>query len=109
MITSIIPAHNEERLLPRTITALRTAARGVNESYEIIVVDDASMDATAAMAQGLVSTGAFRYMDGRWHACDCGCNDSVTSHLDASSSALARLSRRLVASMRACTLPRTWY
>jgi glycosyltransferase involved in cell wall biosynthesis len=50
MITFIVPAHNEERLISRTLHALHTASRSVNEPYEIIVVDDASTDATAAIA-----------------------------------------------------------
>ncbi len=50
MITFIVPAHNEERLIARTLTALHAAARDVNQPYEIIVVDDASTDATAAVA-----------------------------------------------------------
>jgi len=50
MITFIIPAHNEELLIGRTISALHTAAGAVNEPYEIIVVDDASTDATTAVA-----------------------------------------------------------
>lgn len=50
MISFVIPAHNEERLIGRTLGALHTAARAVGEPYEIIVVDDASTDATAALA-----------------------------------------------------------
>ena len=49
-MTFIVPAHNEERLLGRTLAALHAAARGVGEPYEIIVVDDASTDATAEIA-----------------------------------------------------------
>lgn len=50
MITFIIPAHNEELLLDRTISALHSAAGAANEPYEIIVVDDASTDATTTVA-----------------------------------------------------------
>ena len=50
MITFIIPAHNEELLLDRTISALHSAARAMKEPYEIIVVDDASTDATTTVA-----------------------------------------------------------
>lgn len=50
MITFIIPAHNEELLIGRTISALHIAAEAVNEPYEIIVVDDASTDATTTVA-----------------------------------------------------------
>jgi len=50
MITFIIPAHDEEFLIGRTISALH-AGGARNEPYEIIVVDDASTDATTTVAQ----------------------------------------------------------
>jgi len=50
MITFIIPAHNEELLIGGTISALQTAAGAMDENYEIIVVDDASTDATNTVA-----------------------------------------------------------
>lgn len=51
MISFIIPAHNEEQLLGRTLAALDAAARALGEPYEIVVVDDASTDRTAAIAE----------------------------------------------------------
>lgn len=51
MISFIIPAYNEEQLLGRTLTALTTAARSLGQPFEIVVVDDASTDRTAAIAQ----------------------------------------------------------
>jgi glycosyltransferase involved in cell wall biosynthesis len=50
MVTFIIPAHNEERLIGGTIHAIHLAARALGEPYEVIVVDDASTDATTAVA-----------------------------------------------------------
>lgn len=50
MISFIIPAYNEERLLGATLLALHAAARAVGEPYEVIVADDASADRTAAVA-----------------------------------------------------------
>src|SRR2546423_12006986 len=51
MISFIVPAYNEELELPRTIAAIRDAAlTGTAEPYEIIVVDDASTDATPEIA-----------------------------------------------------------
>ena len=51
MISFIIPAYNEELELSSTIAAIRhAAATGTAQSYEIIVVDDASTDATAEIA-----------------------------------------------------------
>jgi glycosyltransferase involved in cell wall biosynthesis len=51
MISFIIPAYNEERLLGRTLTALHTAARPLGQPFEVVVVDDASTDRTAAIAR----------------------------------------------------------
>ena len=51
MISFIIPAHNEEAVLGRTLRAIHDAARVVGQPYEIIVVDDASTDATAEVAR----------------------------------------------------------
>jgi len=50
MISFIVPAYNEELELSSTIAAIRAAASGVTQPYEIIVVDDASADATAEIA-----------------------------------------------------------
>jgi len=51
MISFIVPAYNEERLLGATLDALHAAGRAAGESYELIVVDDASTDRTAVIAQ----------------------------------------------------------
>jgi glycosyltransferase involved in cell wall biosynthesis len=50
MISFVVPAYNEERLLGHTLAALHTAASGLAQSYELIVVDDGSTDATVAVA-----------------------------------------------------------
>lgn len=50
-LSFIVPAHNEEAELPATLRALRAAADAAAHPYEIIVVDDASTDATAEIAQ----------------------------------------------------------
>jgi len=52
VISFIIPAYNEERLLGHTLRALHAAAQAVGEPYEVIVADDASTDRTAAIAEG---------------------------------------------------------
>lgn len=51
MISFIVPAYNEESLLGATLDALHTAGRAVGELYELVVVDDASTDQTAFVAQ----------------------------------------------------------
>ena len=50
VISFIVPAYNEERLLGATLDALHAAARAAGEPYELIVVDDASTDRTATIA-----------------------------------------------------------
>jgi glycosyltransferase involved in cell wall biosynthesis len=50
MISFIVPAYNEEHELAATLSAIRTAANGTAQPYEIIVVDDASTDATPEIA-----------------------------------------------------------
>jgi glycosyltransferase involved in cell wall biosynthesis len=50
MISYIVPAYNEERLLGATLRALHAASAAVGEPYEIVVADDASSDTTAAIA-----------------------------------------------------------
>jgi len=51
MISFIVPAHNEQARLPGTLRAIHESAGGAGEPYEIIVVDDASTDATAEIAR----------------------------------------------------------
>src|SRR5436305_7096878 len=53
MVSFILPAHNEEALLPQTLTTLRASAESLGTSFEIVVVDDDSTDATAAIAGAL--------------------------------------------------------
>ena len=53
MISFIIPAFNEERLIGRTIEAIQKAAKDIDADYELIVVDDNSSDNTAKIAGDL--------------------------------------------------------
>ena len=50
MISFIVPAHNEQACLGRTLQAIQESVRNMGEPFEIIVVDDASTDATAEIA-----------------------------------------------------------
>jgi len=50
MMSFIIPAYNEQLLIGRTLRTVHEAAQTLGEAYEIIVVDDASSDRTAAIA-----------------------------------------------------------
>ena len=51
MISFVVPAHNEQACLGRTLQAIHESGRVVGQPYEIIVVDDASTDATAEVAR----------------------------------------------------------
>ncbi len=51
MISFIVPAHNEEAWVGRCVSAIRSGAESLHEPYEIIVVDDASSDATVSIAR----------------------------------------------------------
>ena len=50
MISFVVPAHNEELELPATLRAIHAAVSSSGQSYQIIVVDDASTDATPEIA-----------------------------------------------------------
>src|ERR1043165_8939807 len=50
MLSFIVPAHNEEFELSSTLAAIHAAASEAAELYEIVVVDDASTDATPEIA-----------------------------------------------------------
>jgi glycosyltransferase involved in cell wall biosynthesis len=47
----VVPAHDEADLLPATLASLR--AQDFQDGYEVIVVDNASRDGTAAVAEAL--------------------------------------------------------
>jgi len=61
-LSIVIPAWNEERTLPATLAALRAAVDALDCGAEILVVDDGSTDATAAIAE---REGA-RVLSGHW-------------------------------------------
>jgi glycosyltransferase involved in cell wall biosynthesis len=50
-ISFIVPAWNEEALLPRALESIRHAAKELAIPFEILVVDDNSTDRTAAIAR----------------------------------------------------------
>ncbi|HUI99246.1 MAG TPA: glycosyltransferase [Usitatibacter sp.] len=51
MISFVVPAYDEERYLRPTLAAIHASARALGERYEIVVADDASADATSAIAR----------------------------------------------------------
>ncbi|HET7730383.1 MAG TPA: glycosyltransferase [Usitatibacter sp.] len=50
MLSFVVPAYNEERLIGATLEAIHASARELGLAYEVVVADDASTDATAAIA-----------------------------------------------------------
>jgi glycosyltransferase involved in cell wall biosynthesis len=56
VISFVVPAHNEEQLLDRTLTAIEIAAKELAQPHEVIVVDDSSTDRTAAIASARGAT-----------------------------------------------------
>jgi glycosyltransferase involved in cell wall biosynthesis len=53
VVSFIVPARNEEALLPLCVLSIQRAARAVGIEHEVVVVDDASMDRTASEAERL--------------------------------------------------------
>jgi glycosyltransferase involved in cell wall biosynthesis len=51
VISFIVPAYNEELWLGKCLGSIRTAMATLTEPYEVIVVDDASNDATPRIAE----------------------------------------------------------
>jgi dolichyl-phosphate beta-glucosyltransferase len=51
MLSVVVPAYNEALRLPRTLDQMRDHFDAAGEEYEVIVVDDGSVDGTAAQAQ----------------------------------------------------------
>lgn len=51
MISFVVPAYNEEKCLSATLESIHAAARALGLDYEIVVANDGSTDATAALAE----------------------------------------------------------
>ncbi len=51
VLSIVVPAHNEEVFIGRTLEAIHDAAEATGLAYEVIVVDDGSTDATAEIAR----------------------------------------------------------
>lgn len=51
VLSFIVPAYNEERLLGQTLESIHRAARDLGEPYEVIVADDGSTDQTPLVAR----------------------------------------------------------
>ena len=51
MISFVVPAYNEERLIGATLDAIHAAARDIGAPYEVVVANDASTDRTPDIAR----------------------------------------------------------
>jgi glycosyltransferase involved in cell wall biosynthesis len=51
MLSFVVPAHNEEALIGRTLDAIRLSAEAVGQPFEMVVADDASTDRTAEVSR----------------------------------------------------------
>jgi dolichol-phosphate mannosyltransferase len=50
-VSVVIPAHNEEEVIGPTVRSVAAALDAAGRDYEVLVIDDASTDATAAMVE----------------------------------------------------------
>lgn len=86
MISFIIPAWNEERLIGRTIEALHGAAGAAGAPYEIVVADDGSDDGTRAVAEAggarVVQAGG-RHIAAARNAGACAASGTLLVFVDA--------------------------
>jgi len=57
-VSIVIPSHNEEKRLPKTIERILEYLAEQKYSFEIIVVDDGSKDATVELVKDFISRGA---------------------------------------------------
>ena len=55
MLSVIVPAYNEADRLPPSLARIRAWLDEASEDYEVIVVDDGSVDATAATTEALAA------------------------------------------------------
>jgi glycosyltransferase involved in cell wall biosynthesis len=103
-VSFIIPAHNEQQLLGRTLGAIAAVARSLNEPVEVIVVDDASTDGTAAIAraqQARVVSVQCRHISAARNAGARVANGEMLLFVDADTVVNTAAVRSAIAAMRA--------
>src|SRR4051812_11573273 len=77
-LSIVVPAYNEARRLPSTMTALAEFFRGFTKGYEVLIVVEGSSDGTLEIASGLAAQQAhFQVIDngpqrGKGHAVRSG-------------------------------------
>src|SRR5438874_954653 len=105
MISFIVPAYNEERLLGATLDALHAAGRAAGEPYELVVVDDASTDRTALIALGhaaLLVRVAHRQIAATRNAGARRANGDLFIFVDADTTVNEAVVRSAVEAVRGC-------
>ena len=50
-LSVVVPLYNEEESLPELVEQLLTALRPIGECFELVLVNDGSTDATAAVLE----------------------------------------------------------
>jgi glycosyltransferase involved in cell wall biosynthesis len=104
MISFVVPAYNEEKYLAPTLAAIHAAAKEAGEPYEIVVADDSSTDATAAVAAAggaRVVTVANRQIAATRNAGARASTGDMLIFVDADTQVNAPLVAEAVAAMRA--------
>lgn len=103
-VSLIVPAYNEEFLLPATLRALKDAVAELGLPAELIVVDDGSTDRTAAIARDLgarVVAVRLRHIAGARNAGGRAATGDVLIFVDADTIVPADVLREAVAAIDA--------
>src|ERR1700679_3988010 len=50
-VSLVIPAYNEQEVIPELLRRVEAAMRATNQSFEVVIVDDGSTDQTPQMLQ----------------------------------------------------------
>jgi len=104
VISFVIPAYNEEKYLASTLAAIHAAASETGEPYEIVVANDNSADATAAVAErggARVVTVEKRQIAGTRNAGARASTGDMLIFVDADTTVSAPLVAEAVAALRA--------
>ncbi len=97
-ISVVVPAYNEERLLPKSLDAIKFAASVFGDAWELIVCDNNSTDRTAEIARAAGARVVFEPHNQISRARNCGAAAAAGEWLlfvDADSSPSAELFRDL--------------
>jgi len=99
----VVPAHDEQRLLGGTLTAIALAMQGLREPFEIVVADDASTDQTAAIARehgATVVSVDCRQIAGARNAGATAATGAMLFFVDADTTVTAAVVQAAIAAMR---------